>query len=114
MAQKKSVVADKSKAPNNQASPRKGMPFKNGMNSVDLYLMSKQQHIFQLSPAEQTERLRGRIAEVQAENLAAGLYNIFQDQQSDEQLILKYSDHTEVVKVDKATGHTRVLKRSLR
>ncbi|WP_256011788.1 hypothetical protein [Desertivirga xinjiangensis] len=76
--------------------------------------MSKSKHIFQLPPEEQQERLRSRIAEVQEENLNAGLYNIFQDDRSKDQLILQYRDHTEVVKVDKITGTTRVVTRSSR
>lgn len=76
--------------------------------------MSKSKHIFQLSPAEQAERLRGRIVEVQSENLDAGLYNIFQDAQSKDQLILKYRDHSEVIKVDQTTGRSRVVKRTIR
>ena len=76
--------------------------------------MSKSKHIFQLPPEEQQERLRSRIAEVQEENLNAGLYNIFQDKRSKDQLILQYRDHTEVVKVDKITGTTRVVTRNSR
>jgi len=76
--------------------------------------MSRSKHIFQLPPEEQQERLRSRIAEVQEENLNAGLYNIFQDNRSKDQLILQYRDHTEVVKVDKITGTTRVVTRNSR
>lgn len=76
--------------------------------------MSKSKHIFELSPEEQAERLRTKIAGVQQQNLDAGLYNIFRDAGSADHLVRKYQDRTEVVKVNETTGHTRVIKRTPR
>lgn len=76
--------------------------------------MSRNKHIFQLSPQEQQDRLLNRVAEVQQENLNAGLYNIFQDTQSKDQLVLKYREHTDVIKVDATNGRSRLVKRSIR
>lgn len=73
--------------------------------------MRRTKHLFELSAEEQTEHLRRRVAEVQQDNLSAGLYNVFLDPDSKEHRIRKYSDHTELITVNETTGRSRVVKR---
>ena len=73
--------------------------------------MNSSKHIFELSAEEQSQRMRNRIAEVQQNNLDAGLYNIFLYPDVKDQRIRKYADHTDIVTINETTGQSRVVKR---
>jgi hypothetical protein len=67
---------------------------------------------FERSLVEQAELLQPQILKVQQENLSFGLYNSYRTSNypSDNTFIHQYADHSELVRVDAATGNTETIK----
>jgi hypothetical protein len=60
--------------------------------------------IFECTLKEMEERLRPVIERVEAENLKAGFYNIYQYGNSKDMFVHQYANHRDLVRVNAATG----------
>ena len=75
--------------------------------------MKTERPIYQLSLAEQAQRLQPILDKVQQENLAAGSFNVYRDSNctTKDLFVREYADRKELVQVNAAAGHTRTVKR---
>lgn len=69
--------------------------------------------VFECSLKELEDRLRPEIEQVEAQNLDAGLYNVYEpiDNKTKGQAIRQYADHQELVKVNLDTGNSQIISR---
>ena len=65
--------------------------------------------IFECTLKEMEDRLRPVIEKVEAENLKAGFYNIYQHGNSKDVFVHQYTNHRELVHVNAATGEIVVI-----
>ena len=70
--------------------------------------------LHKLSLREQGAILQPVIARIQQENLDRGLYNIYKAPRAEGLFVHEYRDRVEQVRVDAATGQTRVIRRKLK
>jgi hypothetical protein len=67
---------------------------------------------FERTLAEQSELIQPQVLRIQQENLAHGLYNSYRTENypNTDTFVRQYSDHSEVIRIDAATGKTEKIK----